>query len=92
MVTMDNEHTTVMEYVYRHPYRSIADIADALDMALGRADEIIEDLHRECRVLIIREHFVPLYGRYVSYDSPLVEPERRAHESTARKTEKSMHR
>ena len=63
-----------MEYVYSHPYRSILDIANALGMTVGAVDRIVNDLHNEWKVFIIRDHFDPFYG-IVPYDSPLIEPE-----------------
>lgn len=71
---MNTESNIIMDYVYRHPYSSILDIADALDMNLAGVDKILNELHNEWKVFIIRDHFDPLYG-IVPYDSPLVEPE-----------------
>jgi len=68
------ESARVMEYVYEHPYRSIADIADALNMAVETVEGIIKKLHNDWKVCIVYEHFDPMYG-YTKYDSPLVEPE-----------------
>lgn len=71
---MNTETSIVMDYVCTHPYSSIVDIADALDMNVTSVDKIVNDLHNEWKVFIIRDHFDPLCG-LVPYDSPLVEPE-----------------
>ena len=71
---MNMERVIVMDYVYKHPYRSIVDIADALNMSITTIEEIVNELHNDCKVYIIRDHFVPMHG-FVPYDSPLVEPE-----------------
>ena len=71
---MNTESNIVMDYVYKHPYSSIIDIADGLDMSIKSVEKIVNDLHNEWKVFIIREHFDPMYGS-VPYDSPLIEPE-----------------
>ena len=71
---MNTESSIVLDYVYTHPYRSIVDIADALNMSIATIENIVNELHNEWKVYIIRDHFVPMYG-LVPYDSPLVEPE-----------------
>ena len=71
---MSTESNIVMDYVFRHPYSSIIDIADALDMSITSIERIVNDLHNEWKVYIVRDHFDPTYG-IVPYDSPLVEPE-----------------
>ena len=71
---MDAEHVKVMEYVHTHPYRTIADVATALNMALDRVETIAKDLHREWKVYIVHEHYHPQYG-FIPYDSPVLEPE-----------------
>lgn len=71
---MNDQCQQVLEYVNKHPYRSIAEIADALNMPVNDVETIVNGLHEERRVLVVRDHFVPQYG-FVPYDSPLVEPE-----------------
>ena len=71
---MEPEQATVMDYVYKHPYRSIADIADALNMSVDQVEFIVNNLHNDWKVSIVYDHFDSMYG-YTKYDSPLVEPE-----------------
>ena len=71
---MDTEHIRVMEYVNKHPYHTIVDAADALNMAIERVEAIAKDLHREWKILIVHEHYHPQYG-FIPYDSPMLEPE-----------------
>ena len=71
---MSTEYQTIMDYVYTHPYSSMIDIADALDMTVGSVEKIVGDLHDQWKVFIVRDHYDPMYG-IVPYDSPLVEPE-----------------
>lgn len=71
---METDYANVLEYVNGHPYRSIADIAEALGLDIGLAEAIVHSLHNEWKVYVIYDHFDPMYG-YTRYDSPLVEPE-----------------
>lgn len=70
---MEPEHARVMDYVYTHPYRSITDIADALNMGVEKVEFIVTNLHNDWKVSIVYDHFDSMYG-YTKYDSPLVEP------------------
>lgn len=71
---MDAEAVVILDYVRKHPYRSIKDIAAALGIPAERAERILRKLHDEWNVYVLRDHFVPEYG-FVPYESPLVEPE-----------------
>jgi DNA-binding Lrp family transcriptional regulator len=71
---MDEEHIRIMEYVNKHPYQTIMDVANALNMTIETVEAIAKDLQMDWKILIVHEHYHPQYG-FIPYDSPMLEPE-----------------
>jgi hypothetical protein len=69
------DEDAVMEYVRKHPYSSVRDVADALGWPQKKANRVLTAMHNEWRVYLVRGRFDSKSRRTIPYESPLVEIE-----------------